>query len=46
MEECFVLDLGDSWVMQILAVHEASLLGEVSLVVRIVVGAPRVSVVW
>ena len=47
VEEGLVLDLGDTWVVQVLAVHEASLLGEVPLVVhRVVVGAPRTSVVW
>ena len=41
MEERFVLDFGNARVMEILAVHESSLFGSISLVVhRVVVSLP------
>lgn len=34
MEEGFVLDLGDTWVVEIFAVHEATLFREITFVVN------------
>ena len=37
MEESFVLDLGDTGVVEVFAVHEATLFGEITFVVNRVV---------